>query len=150
MRTRRTQSGFTLVEVLFAMFIISMCALIVASTMPVATLSKTSGDYLTRASDIAEKEIESIRGAGFSNANATSLAAAGLIDSTTTVGTNTYSFTNVDTNVNDSPANVLPQGTGTVQINTLSMGETQVIVAVTYNFHGQNHTVTTGTVIANL
>lgn len=150
MKHKLRRSGFTLVEVLFAIFVISMCALIVACTMPVATMSKVRGDYLTRASDIAEKEIEGIRGAGFANAAPNGLLTAGLIDSSTPIATNTYSFTNVDNAVYDSPAKVLPQGTGTVQITNLSLGETQIVVTVTYVFNGQTKNVTTGTVVTKL
>ncbi len=148
--SRRNQAAFTLVEVVFSVFVIAMCAMIVASTMPVAAMSRTKADLLTRASDIAEKEMESIRGEGFSNATPTQLASLGLIDSSTPVATNTYSFTNVDTGLFDNPAKVLPQGTGSVQLTNLSLGTVQIVVTVNYMSDGVNKSVQTGTILANL
>lgn len=149
-KSRRKIAAFTLVEVVFSVFVIAMCALVVASTMPVATMSRTKADQLTRASDIAEKEMECIRGAGFVNATPSQMASEGLIDSSTPISTNTYSFTNVDNGLFDNPATVLPSGTGTVQLTTLSLGTVQVVVTVNYVSNGVNKTITTGTVLANL
>src|SRR5579864_7689128 len=94
--------GYTLIEVLFAIFIVLICAMVVVATMPISGLSSSKTQDLQKATSIAQKELEGIQGEGFSNITASQLASDGFIDSTTPVSANTYSCTNSDSANNDS------------------------------------------------
>src|SRR5947209_1236365 len=99
MRKRR---AFTLIEVLFAVFLVVVCAFIVAATMPISNASRAKASDMDKAMGVAQKELESIRGLGFANLTPTQLASHGLVDSATAVSANTYSFTNADSAASDS------------------------------------------------
>lgn len=147
-RTRK--SGVTLIEVLFAMFLVVTCAMIVSATMPIADVARGKADLLAKATGLAQKQLEAIRGTGYANLNPTSLAGYGLIDSQTAIGTNTYSFSNSDSAKLDNPAKILPSGTGTVKLVQVSTNLMQVIVTVNYSDNQRNRSITLGTVVANL
>jgi len=148
--TRRRGRGYTLIEVLFAIFIVLVCAMIVAATMPISNVSRSKSQDLQRAMSIAQKELEGIQGEGFSNTTAAQLATDGYIDSTTQVGANTYSCTNSDSANSDSPAQVLTNGTGTVQLTSVNLNLTQVVVTITWRDRVQYKSYSVGTLIANL
>ncbi len=147
MRTRR---GFSLIEVLIAVFLVITCMLIVIATMPLATASRNKADRSTKAIGLAQKELEALRGAGYPNLTPTQMYSYGLIDNTTAVSSNTYTFTNADALAYDSPANVLPNGTGTVTVEQLDFDLRRLTVAVTYRDLNTTKTVRLGTIVANL
>lgn len=142
--------AFTLIEVLFAVFLVGVSASIVVVTMPSATQSRIKADLNNKATSMAQKQLEAIRGMGYANVSASQLAAAGLIDSATPVATNTYSFTNVDAARLDNPSLILPNGVGRVTIQQVDIDLRQVIVTVSWNDRGTTRTLTLGTLVANL
>ncbi|SRR5579871_4061860 len=147
---RNRKSGVTLVEVLFAMFLVVACALIVAATAPIADVARGKADLMNKANGLAQKQLEAIRGVGYANVNATQLAAYGLIDSPSPIATNTYSFTNSDSSNLDNPSKILPSGVGTVKIEQIQTNLVRVTVSVTYSNNQRNQSVSLGTLIANL
>ncbi|MHB8636279.1 MAG: type IV pilus modification PilV family protein [Fimbriimonadaceae bacterium] len=147
-RTRK--SGVTLIEVLFAMFLVMACALIVAATMPIADVARGKADLMSKATGMAQKQLEAIRGVGYANINPASLASYGLIDSTTPIASNTYSFTNSDSANLDNPSRILPQGAGSVKVESVQTNLVRVTITVTYNDNQRNQSVTLGTLVANL
>jgi prepilin-type N-terminal cleavage/methylation domain-containing protein len=152
----RKKRGFTLIEVLFAIFLVVICAFIVAATMPISNASQSKASDLDKAMGLAQKQLEGIRGLGFPNLNPTQLAADGFIDSTNQVATNTYSFTNSDNANFDNPATVLSHGTGTVKVEQLNLNLIRVTVTVSWldlnvwRKTGQYKNFSVGTLIANL
>ena len=152
----RSQGGFTLIEILFAIFLVTICALIVSATMPVANVSRAKASDLDKAMGLAQKQLEAIRGLGFPNLNAIQLANNGLIDNTKPVAANTYSFTNSDSANLDNPSLVLAKGSGTVKIEQLNMNLDRVTITVNWydpkyfvaGTHMKGYAV--GTLIANL
>lgn len=142
--------GFSLVETLIAIFLVVTCMLVVVATMPLATASRAKADLLSRATGLAQKQIEAMRGVGYPNLTAAQMASYGLIDSPTPVATNTYSFTNADALANDSPARVLPNGTGSVMVEQIDVDLRRVTVVVTYRDRGATRTVRLGSLVANL
>jgi len=147
---RKRKSGVTLIEVLFAMFLVLACALIVAATMPIADVARGKADYLSKAGGLVQKQLEAIKGVGYANLNAPALVGYGYIDSASQVATNTYSFTNSDSANLDNPSRILPQGAGTVKIEQVQLNLIRVTVSVSYNDNERNRTVTVGTLVANL
>lgn len=149
-RLRRTRLGGLLIESLLAIFLVGMTALILASTMPIATKTRVKADNMNKAAGIAQKMVEAIRGSGYANISATQLYSLGLIDSTTPVTTATYSFTNVDTGSFDNVGRILPSGTGTVTIEQVDLDLRRITVIVNWSDRGSTRTYRLGTLVANL
>lgn len=147
---RQRRKGFTLIEVLFAIFLAVTCAVIVAGIMPLANTSRAKADLRNRAVSLGQKMAEAIVHLGYTNANPAQLTALGLLDSATPVGTNTYSFSNIDTAIVDSPSSALPSGTGRVTITEPSPELRQVVVVVAWTSEGKNQQVRIVHQVANL
>ena len=94
--------------------------------------------------------MEALRSAGYPNMTPDRLLATGLIDSTTAITANTYSFTNVDVGSLDSPALRLPNGTGHVRVEQVALDLRRVTVTLNWRERGRNRTVSVGTMVANL
>lgn len=150
MPARAKGKGFTLIEVLFAVFLVGISASIVVVTMPSATQSRIKADLNNKATSLAQKQLEAIRSMGYANVSATQLASAGLVDSASPVETNTYSFTNVDSAKLDNPSLVLPSGVGRVKIEQADIDLRRVTVTVFWNDRGTTRSIVLGTLIANL
>ncbi len=140
----------TLTETLYAVFITAVSAGVLMAAMPAATMAYTTASDQQHAMNLAQKELEAIRNAGFPNANATQLAAYGLIDSSTAVSTNTYSFSQVDSSAHDNVSSILQSGVGTVRIDSQSTNVTKVTVVVTWISHGTNQSYELTTLLANI
>jgi prepilin-type N-terminal cleavage/methylation domain-containing protein len=63
----RGASGFTLVEVLVAMVILSVCLLALAGLMATTTRTNALGNRLTEASVFAQAKLEELRAMGWDN-----------------------------------------------------------------------------------
>lgn len=145
------KQGFSLVEVLFAIFLASLSALVLAAGMPIANSSRARADMYNKATGLAQKQIEAIRSLGYPNATVSQLASAGLIDSPTPVeGTDIYSFTNVDSVRLDNPGRILPGGVGRVRLEQVDLDLRRVTIEVRWVDRGTTKSVRLGTLIANL
>jgi len=147
---RKSRRGFTFIEVLLALFLVVTSATIVLATMPLSTSARLKADLNNRATSLAQKQLEAIRGRGYANATASQLVSAGLIDSATEVSTNTYAFTNNDSAVLDNPSKVLPAGVGVVKVEQVDLDLRRVTVTVSWTDRGKAFSITIGTLIANL
>lgn len=149
-RSHRLHKASTLLEVLFAVFLVAVCATILAASMPTASRSQKVADLNNKATNLGQKELEAIRSLGYANLTPSQLLAAQLIDSATPTATNTYAFTNTDGGVNDSVAQRLPAGTATVTIEQVDIDLRRVTVTVNYIYRGSARSVRLGTLVANL
>lgn len=140
----------TLIEVLFASFLVALCASVLAASIPTATKCRLKATYSGLALSLAQKELEAIRTRGYPNVSGGQLASLGLLDSAAPVGTDTFSFTNVDLPLHDSPSRVLPEGQGFVMIEQVDLDLRRVIVRVEWTESGQRRSLTLGTLVANL
>lgn len=149
-RTRR--GGFSLIEVLFGVFLSAVCATLIATSMPVADRSRNKADLNNKATSMAQKQLEKVRGLGYANATPAQLFSFGLIDSTTPVqgSSNTYSFNNVDYSSRDNVGKILPSGTGAIRIEQVDLDLRRVTVEIDYVDAGRAKSVSVGTLIANL
>lgn len=146
----RRKRGFTLAEVLIAVFITALCAVLVAATMPTANRSRLKADLTSKAVGLAQKQLEAIRGLGYANVTPSQLLVYGLIDSTSTVTTDTYAFTNTDNAKLDNPSRILPTGVGLVKVENPENEMRRVTVTVTWVDNGRNRSFSVGTLVANL
>lgn len=150
MRRRRKNAGHLLAEVMLAVAMLAVCALIFSATLPAAHKSRAKADNFNIATSLASKMLEEVRNTGFQNANGTSLASVGLVDSATPVATDTFSFTNVDLGVVDSPGSTLNEGMGRLKIVTLAPELIQVTATVTWKEKGVTKTVSLVALLANI
>ncbi|MCW5936082.1 MAG: hypothetical protein KIT11_02090 [Fimbriimonadaceae bacterium] len=146
---RKRQKGSALIEAMFAIFLALVCAVIFAATMPTANRSRAKADLNNLALGLAQKQMEALKGVDAA-LSPEALFAARLIDSKDPVAPNTYSFTNVDSGVSDSPSSVLPNGTGRLRVETVAIELRRVTVEVNWTEEGQPKTVRLGTLIADL
>lgn len=116
-RAPRRRTGFTLIEMMIALFVFGMMVTLFGALMPIAGLgSRSSGSY-AQAALLAQHKVDQVRQGGFHNLTGSQLVNMGIIDAnadgtpmTTAVpsglpaGTTSYSFTAVDTLV-DSGTN---------------------------------------------
>lgn len=126
------KSGHTFIELLLATFLVGVAGTVLVAATPTAGAARMQAENMNRAAGLAQKQLETIRGMGYANLTAAQLASAGLIENTTEVATNTYSFTNSDAGSGDSPASVLRNGTGTVAIEQADLDLRRVTVTVSW------------------
>lgn len=150
MRHCRTTRAFTLIEGLFALFVVTVSGLALVATLPIATSSRKKADYSAKAVSLAQKEIENMRYIGYANLTDGQLRALGYVDSSSP-GDGSYTFTNVDVGAGDSPATVLPSGSATLNIAEASRDLRSVSVTIRWRErNGVNRSITVDTLIANL
>lgn len=149
-RRRSKRGGFSFLDVVFGMFLVAASASIMVATMPFATVSRARANLSNKAAGLAQKELEAIRGMGYANADGSQLLSYGLIDGIATDGNGAYSFTNSDYAAFDSPARILPGGTGSVLVEQVDIDLRRVTVTVNYNDKDTQKSVVVGTLIANL
>lgn len=149
-RRRSIRGGFTFVEVILSVFLVSCLAGIVTAAMPVATLSRSKAENSDRAVALAQKEMESVRGVGYANLTGANLLADDLIDSTNTNAAGAFSFTDVDAGVNDSAGATLASGTGTVLVEQADTELRRVTVTVGWTERGRARAYSLSTLVANL
>jgi len=146
----RRKGAFSLIEVLMASFLVALCAAVLAASIPTATKSRLKATYTGLALSLAQKELEAIRTRGYPNVSGDQLASLGLLDSATPVSANTFSFTNVDQPLFDSPSRVLPNGQGFVTIEQADLDLRRVVVTVQWTENGRQRSLSLGTLVANL
>jgi len=146
---RRTRA-FSFIEMMLTVFLVTICAGIVATAMPTATVGRQKSVYRNRAVALAQKQMEAIKRLGYPNITANALLNAGLIDSATEVATNTYSFTNVDSLVADDAPRLLPSGTARITLEQPDIELKRVIIRITWSENSQTKTYEIGTLVANL
>lgn len=147
--TPKKTAGNTLVEVMFAVFLALVCAMIFAAAMPTAASSRKKADNYNTAVAVAERQMEAIKAVD-PGLKPEQLFAAGLIDSTTPVETNTWSFTAVGSATNDDAAKVLKDGVARIKIELVEVELRRVTVTVSWKERGQNRNVTLATLVADL
>lgn len=145
----RKRRGALMIEVLFALFVAGVCALIFSAAMPISNKSRAKADLMNTAVGLAQKELEAIKSLDAS-LNPTTLATNGLIDSSNAVSANKYVFTNSDTAVWDSPAKTLPSGKGYVYIEQVDIELKRVTVELLWKESGKDRSVKVGTLVAKL
>lgn len=63
---KRRVSGFTLIEVLLVLFILSLSALMYAATFPTSQISRIKATHMSYALGLAQQKVEEMKSAGYS------------------------------------------------------------------------------------
>lgn len=147
---KNNSRAFSLIETLFATFLVAICASIIAATVPLANSNRARADMLNQATNIAQKELEAIRQEGYPNISASKLVSAGLLDSAIANGSGEYPFTNCDSSSYGSPKQVLPNGQGWLKITQISNDLRQLTVRVQWTDRGKTKSVILISLVGNL
>lgn len=147
---RIRRSGFSLVEVLFGIFLAGLCATILAATMPVAQQSRERANLNNAAVSLAQRQMEAVRGLGYANLTPDRLLANGVIESATPIATNTFSFNGVGAATANSPALLLPRGQGRITIEQAGLDLRRVVIELRWDDRGRQRTFRLGSLVANL
>lgn len=125
-RSRKVRRGFSLVEVVVAVFLLAMAVLMFGAFYPTASRSsRMSGNHSQAISEVQHK-VDQLRAIGYGRLTYSELRAAGVIDATP--NTLPYSFTAVD-----GLQNLLPNASGTINISPAGTDLMQVTVRVTWS-----------------
>jgi Tfp pilus assembly protein PilV len=146
----RQNRGFSLVEAMLSVFMVASAGAILASAMPVATVSRTKANYMNKAANFAAKEIELMKAQTYPNLSPDKVFAADCIDNTTPVSSNTYSCNNTDAAVGDRVTDILPHGSATAKIEQIDIELKRVTLTVSWTEKGKVRTFVAGSLVANL
>lgn len=120
-REKRLSAGFTLIEIMLAVFVLALTGLVFAATVPTSQISRIKAAHTTYAINLAKQTIEEKRSAGY----------ASLLPGTTEVtvpadlpgATQTTSITQYATNVKKVEVTIVWSGYrqvgGTITLTTL-------------------------------
>lgn len=147
MRGRRR--AFTLMEVVLSIFLLAVVAVIFGALFPIGQRLSGGAKWRAQALMLAERRMEAVKLLGYGNLTYDGLRAYGLIDASP--NTSPFSFTNTDDASNESPAKMLPQGTGQIVVEDVAWDVKRVIVRVGWrDANGRRQTVELRTLVTNL
>lgn len=122
----RGKLGYTLIEVMVGIFLVSLGALMFSAMLPMAAKGgRMVGNY-QQASSLVQHKIDECRSVGYGRLTYSELRTAGIIDASPT--SSPYSFTGVD-----SLTSIYPSATGTLTITDFNATIRQVTVTLTWN-----------------
>ena len=123
----RRKPGYTLIEVMVSLFVVSMGAIMYTSMLPMAAKgSRMVGNY-QQASSLVQHKIDQLRAVGYGRLDYTDLLASlDIIDASP--GSSPYSFTTID-----GLSSIYPGATGTIAISDYSSNIKQVTVTLTWS-----------------
>ena len=137
------RSGWSLIEVMIAVLVLSLVTAAFASLYPIALRMRSKSENVTRATTLAQQKIEQVRALPYVSLGYTGLQFNNVIDASPSASP--FSFTTVD-----SLASKLPQGAGTITLSNPATDLTRVDVTVTWGGLVQTgNSVTVSTLIAN-
>lgn len=127
MRMRRVRSrGFTWVEILAAIFVIGISAIIFGAVFPMAAKTQTMAANHQQALGIVQHKIDQLRAVGYGRLTYTELKNAGIIDSTPS--TAPFRFNTVD-----ELSTLYTTAVGTISVTDFSTTIRQVTVTLTWS-----------------
>ncbi len=135
---------------MLSVFMVTCAGAILASAMPAATVSRMKGNYLNKAANFAQKEVELMKAQTYSNLTAAKIYSADLIDSTSPIATNTYSCNSTDAAVGDRVSDILPNGTASVKIEQVDLELKRITLTVNWSEKGRSRSYVVGSLVANL
>jgi prepilin-type N-terminal cleavage/methylation domain-containing protein len=121
----RPKSGYTLIEVMVSMFLVSLGAIMFSAMMPMAAKGSRMVANYQQASSIVQHKIDELRAVGYGRIDYTDLQSVGIIDASPTSAP--FSFSGVD-----GLTNIYPTATGTLSVSDFSSDIKQVTVTLTW------------------
>ena len=141
LRKAKTSTGFTLMEVMVSLFVMTLIILMFAATLPMAAKSsKMNGSY-EQAMSLCQHKIDQMRSVGYGRLTYSELLTAGAIDASPSALP--YSFRQID-----SLSSYFTSSTGTINIEPYATGVSKVTVQVQWTGMGARQTAGTYTVVA--
>lgn len=137
-----------MIDALIALIILSLAAVSFFSYFPVLQKTHELSEEEAKATQMAQKMCEHMQLFTPQTLSASTLTAAGLIDTGQT--TSPYSFSNIplDDTAKYSPSEALRNGTGSLEISDLSDNSKRVKVTITWTSEtGKAKSVVMGTII---
>lgn len=116
--------GFSLVEVIVALFLLAVGSAIFGGVIPLAVKSAKMVSNHEQASSIVQHKLDQLRGVGYGRLTYTELRNAGIIDPKST---QPYEFTQVD-----GLYDLYPEPIGTIEIKDFNANIKRVIVTITW------------------
>lgn len=146
---RSRSRAFTLPEVVLSIFLLGVIAVVFGALYPASERLSGGAKHRATALMLAERRMEAIKLLGYGNLTYDGLRAYGLIDANPT--SSPYSFTNTDSARNESPARLLPQGTGQIIVEDTEWDVRRVTIRVTWqDISGRTQSVELRTLVTNL
>jgi prepilin-type N-terminal cleavage/methylation domain-containing protein len=125
-RRRNQKRGFSLVEVVVAVFLLAMAVLMFGAFYPTAArASRMSGNHSQAISEVQHK-VDQLRAVGYGRLTYSELKAAGIIDASPS--SLPYRFSGVD-----GLANLLPGAVGTIDVTPAGTDLMQVKIKITWS-----------------
>jgi Tfp pilus assembly protein PilV len=121
----RKKLGYTFIEVMVSLFLVSMGAIMFSSMMPMAAKGGHMVGNYQQASSLVQHKIDECRSVGYGRLTYSELQTAGIIDASPT--SSPYSFTGVD-----GLTSIYVNATGTLTITDFSATIKQVTVTLTW------------------
>lgn len=138
-----------MVEIVLAMSVLMACAFVFSAAFPTSTANRQKADNHALALTMANREMAALRDEGYGVCSTYSgLSSAGVIDASPT--SVPYSFTNVTQGSAQTVANVLPSGTGSLTVTTVSTGVIRLSVVVRWTEQGQSRFISLSSYLANV
>lgn len=146
-RQRRRTQGAILLDVVFAIAIVSMGAAALYGLMPTIYHSQASGSQQTKAVQMSSRMVENLQMLSPANVNANVLSQLNLIDPGQQGKTLTFTKIPLDDSSRYSPATALPKGAGVLTIEDLAGGAVKVKVTISWVSPFGTKSYSTGTVV---
>lgn len=122
--------GMTLTELVIAMGVLLICSFIFVAAFPMATQTREKADMRSTAISLANRHLEACRDVGFNALiTANGVTSRGLADAGATGSP--YPITNVTLGTDQSIANTLPDGTGTLTVQETAANSELLRLTVT-------------------
>jgi prepilin-type N-terminal cleavage/methylation domain-containing protein len=148
-RKFRSKGGFSLIEVLVSSFVVALTATVLAVSFPTGDRSRIKANYENTAISIAQRQVEQLRGIGYSSLTGPRLSELGVVSSSTAT-TEGFPFSTTNSGVLDSSSVSLPQGEAYVRVQQVGIDFKEVLVTVSWQEGSRRRSIKVGTMVANL
>lgn len=145
--TLRGKRGAMLMDAIIAIYLLLVVALVLSVMLAGSAVSRRLADERTKATCIANRELEAVKSLGYQNLTFTSLQFYGLTDTSTSSTVSTFTTCGAPS---DRVSTILSHGTGTITITDVTATVRRVVVTVTWLSKFGNHSVSVSTEVGKL
>lgn len=150
-RFRRRCRGFSLLDAVIGLILLAITSLSIATLMPILSRSQHMSDEMSRAVQIATRQIEQLRLVGYNNLEYEPLFSLSLVDSWDGNGPMTFSRIPGDESTLFSVSSTLRDGVGELEILDVADDIRELVVRVKWTTASDNpQSIELTTLIGNL